>query len=1088
MAEFNPDVQEQNMPDWQRTSKGTSGDTSMGTLFSGIGNAVSGVVQTGDNFVKNTIEDASRYSKESIDNEMGVNSQQYPVDLPASQTLLQNMTAAKNQGKISDEYYWQRMSNTMKGLRARFPGYEKEVDQIFSRVTGQNPANAFRDQLWSNISAAGAASRTAADKDADFVRNHAQYLSPAEQNDPALGTDQKIARINARQSQDYQAAEMDRRAKYDQNGAGDLYNQRTNQIAARGIEYINSALGSNSASFSDIMQRFSKGGTISPENKNLLNQALDGAIGKMNADMTQLAAQPGYNRISTSDASNARDKALEGLKQLKTMVNDGQYDQAAQLAASLNFQSDKRIQAAVQQYPMLGGVNAITKLAGPQAGQMVYNQWMSKDGGAAQFLDWTAKNFSGNIGAGIATGQMSMGDAAKAIVTNPGISDPKQRAQLVLSTLDAFRNFAGADFKQNPGQVNDFVKKVYGEDIGQNGLWRAVSDQDKITLYTQMFDPRITDKVVKSGDSATIQSYQNSAISYAQALPAIREAAGTTAEKAPFLKFTDVTFNPQTNRLEVTTTPEGQEWGKTHGSDLAFAQRTLGTAVTDLNRVVGVMAPLYKAQGIDPKEGVNQLLVSLGGNASPSKDNPNIFSWAAQQLGLAKKEDVTEGGNSTLATTPEAKGPELSSPEKEAGLPEISEKDITPNIPDAAALQKMRETGPISGSGSGDAMLSLIGRAEGTDKTGNGYNTSLANGALLPGGKEMNLTSMSVGEIRQLQQQMLQSPNNRWNSSAIGRYQVVGKTLQGLIDRGVVSVNDKFDEATQDKIAKTLIEDSGYSKWKAGQMSDAEFSRNLSGQWASLANTSGKTFYANQPRVGATAQEVLGAAQGSPDVGTQTPSSSTPSAPSTTRGATPNVLDPTRVSETAQAALEKNNFPTGSGMFRGDKIDEAYNRAQSVLKDDPSYRGPGDVYGAIPEKDSKGENQIAKFLTWNPDPVKNEQSNLAQLNSQLAKVYEKAKQDNPDLPFVIGVGRRDEQAQSIAKKWGWTKTMDSDHLYGDAMDVWPLNDKGQVVFEKDRQAAVAYAMKKAAQELGVKLDVGADWKSKDLPHFAVKHN
>jgi hypothetical protein len=75
--------------------------------------------------------------------------------------------------------------------------------------------------------------------------------------------------------------------------------------------------------------------------------------------------------------------------------------------------------------------------------------------------------------------------------------------------------------------------------------------------------------------------------------------------------------------------------------------------------------------------------------------------------------------------------------------------------------------------------------------------------------------------------------------------------------------------------------------------------------------------------------------------------------------------------------------------------------------------------------------------------------------------------------------------QKKAKDFGWSKTLDSDHLGGGAGDLWPVDEKGQIVFDRGRQAKIVDAMKQAAQEMGVDLEAGADWKSPDRPHFGM---
>ncbi|RWB50546.1 MAG: M15 family peptidase [Mesorhizobium sp.] len=111
---------------------------------------------------------------------------------------------------------------------------------------------------------------------------------------------------------------------------------------------------------------------------------------------------------------------------------------------------------------------------------------------------------------------------------------------------------------------------------------------------------------------------------------------------------------------------------------------------------------------------------------------------------------------------------------------------------------------------------------------------------------------------------------------------------------------------------------------------------------------------------------------------------------------------------------------------------------------------------------------------------------MAKLKPNLQSVIKRA-QEIGGVKFVIGSGVRDAQQQKDAVKWGWSKTEESDHLHGDAVDLWPLDKDGAVVFDPKLQAQVVKAMKQAAKEAGVKLDIGADWKRfKDLPHFALK--
>ncbi|APZ53748.1 phage tail tape measure protein [Salipiger abyssi] len=105
-------------------------------------------------------------------------------------------------------------------------------------------------------------------------------------------------------------------------------------------------------------------------------------------------------------------------------------------------------------------------------------------------------------------------------------------------------------------------------------------------------------------------------------------------------------------------------------------------------------------------------------------------------------------------------------------------------------------------------LRDLIGYAEGTDK-GRGYNETLGYGKFTGG--DVNPVSMTLDEVLALQKRMLAHPDNDYNSSAVGRYQIVSKTLRSLMEEMGLSGNERFSENLQDQMADILIERRGRS-------------------------------------------------------------------------------------------------------------------------------------------------------------------------------------------------------------------------------------------------------------------------------------
>lgn len=122
-------------------------------------------------------------------------------------------------------------------------------------------------------------------------------------------------------------------------------------------------------------------------------------------------------------------------------------------------------------------------------------------------------------------------------------------------------------------------------------------------------------------------------------------------------------------------------------------------------------------------------------------------------------------------------------------------------------------------------ILDLIASKEsqGTDQKYKGYDAlnrgGRANGHVAIGSStgtaQFNrpLLQMTVGEIMDMQA--------NGDLHAVGRYQFIGGTLKGLVDRGVVSRSDRFDEATQDRLAIKYMHERVGSFFRGGDVNKA---------------------------------------------------------------------------------------------------------------------------------------------------------------------------------------------------------------------------------------------------------------------------
>lgn len=91
-----------------------------------------------------------------------------------------------------------------------------------------------------------------------------------------------------------------------------------------------------------------------------------------------------------------------------------------------------------------------------------------------------------------------------------------------------------------------------------------------------------------------------------------------------------------------------------------------------------------------------------------------------------------------------------------------------------------------------------------------------------------------------------------------------------------------------------------------------------------------------------------------------------------------------------------------------------------------------------------------------------------------------------EIDFGISEGVRSLERQKQLYADGKSRTMNSRHLTGDAVDVYAWID-GSVSWMFHYYEDIAKAMFKAAEELGTEIEWGGNWESfRDGPHFQLK--
>jgi hypothetical protein len=114
-------------------------------------------------------------------------------------------------------------------------------------------------------------------------------------------------------------------------------------------------------------------------------------------------------------------------------------------------------------------------------------------------------------------------------------------------------------------------------------------------------------------------------------------------------------------------------------------------------------------------------------------------------------------------------------------------------------------------------------------------------------------------------------------------------------------------------------------------------------------------------------------------------------------------------------------------------------------------------------------------------------SNLSFVHPDLIALAYKALELST-VDFVVTEGKRTKARQRELFKSGLSKTLNSRHLQGFAIDVAALYG-GKVTWNWQPYEDIAKAFKEASKELGIPVEWGGDWNTfKDGPHFQLPHS
>lgn len=804
MAAFNPEVSATPSSNFVNASQGMPANKSLGTLFETIAGAVdaqykSNEAQKADQLGKDVQAGVDAIDKSTV-GDVGSLFEGQKADttgpLAPSSKALSKLKSAYDQGKLDEMGYKLQVATLSKKLRAQYPQFSDKIDDLISNAVGTSTANQIRKEFVSMTEAESKAQEAALKEKNTFVN---KALSDGDINDVTIGTYKEIT------GKDFNVGDFDETAMRFAIGQQKYSREEISAAKARlELEGAGSTRGKRLAKQTAIREA-----TVLRDE---MVTATSGTFTALQQSISSATDAKGAGGVQVTPEEKAAIEQIMGQVELQVALKADQLisginKKSRSYAEYITDETDRNDVKAILLGPVQTIRNALTNgetgiLTAIQRDaavrKLAQDNKTLQDGDFLQLLDTATKIY----------GTTKVNDIMAQLAENPDpskIANPQDRAvaqkiQLLLMNGDSPARIFEQGFKS--GDIND--PSTVPQTISSNFSILtdpASTKEQKQKVLKQMFAERengILDQFNGQSAEMLFDVYMNPSVieaakgtEYAedvyrwglyQAKVLMKPLAEQIVDTQTFTDGGEIVFNPGSGRFEYTskaTSGPYDMWKSVKG----------GEAVSKINKYLDRMEPIAAMNGDD----VDTFLSTIFMGSDYKKLSKEGSIWTRM------RDSFFEG---------------MKNPTKDEGGGDTSPPPFVPG--DGSSLNE--DTGKI---------LSFIGNAEGAD-----YQT-------LFGGKRVDLQNMTVAEVQKLQR----SHSRKTGSSATGAYQVMRKTLEGLIAEGVVSPDEQFTPQVQDRIGQALLQRRGYGDWKAGIISTEEFADSLAKEWASLPTSSGKSYY-----------------------------------------------------------------------------------------------------------------------------------------------------------------------------------------------------------------------------------------------------
>lgn len=677
MAKFNPEVPETNDPSYLTYSNKTSGDQSLATLFSGLGDTFGKAVKAFDEDrqeaikaevsggvedvnqsllqVLGTTEEAENQDEENYTpsteeaEEFGGETNAADVAAfnatPDGRAAVENarrLTRARQDGRVTDVDYWMRMEAQAKKLKARYPGYSAIIDRQFQGITGAIPANAYvqaqRRQYNATLTQA-----TKEEKEwRTYVKSNEQYLPPdyytrIQQGNPytQLEVQERVRRLKTRDYQ-FKTEENEHNRKVREGNANkeDSIGIASDKTGA----YVDQIINDSIAPYKDLAPLLKKAQTdaksLTPQEKAALTQkfgelryAAEEGIEKILRDPWDDGKTTYYNMIDDPSKIKAiKEQALSRIDSIQKLISDNDFGILNSVSTYNKAIQSDATKKLLESHNYWGLVNAAKELGGGETlNQLFLNQkYVDMQSDAAKaFLDISlVKTVTGQTTSTEETIKKMRDDAKKV-----GVNANDQRRMFRQEIDNKVALLMSPEAPIQSWQAA--ATSLYGQK--NRNFLSSVASAQRHDWYMKLTSPQVTARMQELGktDPSVYNDYK--AWAKKSFVDLNRDLAAGVQEGVVFRENIDIEYDPKSNHFGVTTTRQGANRAveRSSGSDSLVGsfikgieeglEETSITAVDKLNRQIDNLKPILKEEGKDINEELAKLFHGMGINTDAPK-------------------------------------------------------------------------------------------------------------------------------------------------------------------------------------------------------------------------------------------------------------------------------------------------------------------------------------------------------------------------------------------------------------------------------------------------------------------------------------